>query len=177
MPCPRLSTWGCFTSLSRLSIIILMSIAPPSLPPELPKAGPRKKGDWLFPAISAGIFAVSCALPCLAFDNGDYWLGARILALGWSGLFVGQFAWFANLALLASWATLYRRMRIATLVLSLGALAVSCDTWTLYGQRLPTDEGGVNHFMLTAILPGCYVWMSSMVVVLVGVLWPRPRLH
>ena len=113
----------------------------------------------------------------MRFDTGESWFGVRLLALGWSGFFVGQFAWFANFLLFTAWAALYCRARKVAFGFAIVALLLASQTWALFGQQLPADEGGVNHFMLTAFLPGCYVWMASMAAAVIASLWPPRGLH
>jgi hypothetical protein len=50
--------------------------------------------------VSLALFAKACCLPALEFriSNGpnDVMWGARALVVGWSGIFAGVMAWYAN---------------------------------------------------------------------------------
>ena len=50
--------------------------------------------------LSVLTYVVACCLPALQWKNNDksfeIMLGLRALAVGWSGIFAGIVAWFAN---------------------------------------------------------------------------------
>ncbi len=103
--------------------------------------GVRKRGLLA----SVLLFVVACCLPALEFKNSsnaiDVMLGARALAVGWSGVFAAVTGWYAN----PFW------------LLGL-ALAV-------FGRsKIPGDEGDVTKSTVVQLLPGFYVWMASLVI-------------
>lgn len=114
------------------------------------------------------LFAIACCLPALEFSRSaggtDTQWGANILAVGWSGIFAGVTAWYANpvwlLALVLAW---FRKPTLAA-VAGLVPIGIAATTFSLFGQVLPADEGNVNHMTLIRLLPGCYVWMASLAV-------------
>jgi hypothetical protein len=115
--------------------------------------------------VSLVLFAVACCLPALEFRNSngtnDVMFGARALAVGWSGIFAGVFAWYANPCwLLSLFLCLFRRPLPAALV-AIAAIALAASTFAVVGRELPGDEGNVTRTTVIRLLPGCYVWMAS----------------
>jgi hypothetical protein len=118
--------------------------------------------------ISLVLFAVACCLPALEFRNSnganDVMYGLRALVVGWSGIFAGVVAWYANPCWLLSLVLgLFRRPLTATLV-GVVAIAIAACTFAVVGRELPGDEGNVTRTTVIRLLPGCYVWMASMAV-------------
>lgn len=148
-----------------------------ALPPELP--GHRDPIRTIMIGLSLAFYVAACALPALGFERtgGSHqpWGGGQALMTGWMGVFVGQFAWFANPLLLGAWICLAVRTRRWTLVFALGALLVGAHTLFLFGRPLPADESGSNKITLTQLLPGFYAWAASMVSVGLGGLLLRDK--
>lgn len=50
--------------------------------------------------VSVALYVAACCLPALEFRNttnaDDVMWGLRALAVGWSGIFAGVMAWYAN---------------------------------------------------------------------------------
>ena len=46
--------------------------------------------------VPIGLFVFACCLPALTFKPDDVAFGLRILVVGWSGVFAGVLAWYAN---------------------------------------------------------------------------------
>jgi len=107
------------------------------------------------------LFAIACALPALDF-NKDIMSGINVLAVGWSGIFTGVVAWYANpiwlLGLILAFAGKPKLAAIAGVI----AFLIGCTTFTLFGRELPADEGNVNHMTLMRTLVGCYVRLASL---------------
>jgi hypothetical protein len=117
---------------------------------------------------SVVLFAIACCLPALEFnksgDAKDVLIGINVLAVGWSGIFAGVFGWYANpVALLALGLGFFGKPKWAAIA-GLVALLVGCTTFSMFGRDLPADEGGVNHMTLSRTLAGCYVWLASLAV-------------
>ncbi|MBC8088048.1 MAG: hypothetical protein H7Z40_12340 [Phycisphaerae bacterium] len=96
-------------------------------------------------------------------SNGttDVMLGLRALAVGWSGIFAGVVAWYANpIWLLGVGLTIWYGPTVGTKA-GLTALAIGYSTFKVVGRELPADEGNVNKMTVVRILPGFYVWMGS----------------
>jgi hypothetical protein len=128
-------------------------------------------------AASLILYLIACALPALylAGDRTQTMRGVEVLALGWQGLLIGQFAWFANGPWLISLFLVWFRRPLTAAVLAFLAFALAQDTWRLFGQEIPADEGGVNQFYLERLGPGAYLWMASIALVVVGALVIRLR--
>jgi hypothetical protein len=116
---------------------------------------------------SLGLFAIACCLPALEFSKSqnpkDVLSGANVLAVGWSGIFAGVIAWYANPVWLFGLIMAYIGKPKWAAIAGVIALLIGCTTFSLFGQELPADEGGVNHMTLTRTLAGCYVWLVSLV--------------
>lgn len=116
---------------------------------------------------SVVLFVIACSLPALEFaknGNKDVMVGISVLGVGWSGIFEGIIAWYANLiAVLALGLGFLGKPKWAAIV-GLVALLIGCTTFSMFGRDLPADEGGVTHMMLTRTLAGCYVWLASLAV-------------
>lgn len=125
------------------------------------------------------LYVIACCLPALEFKNSgsavatDVMLGLRALAVGWSGIFAGVFAWYANPAGLVSLILMVLRKPAPSLVFAVIAIALASTTFLLIGRELPGDEGGVTKTTVVKLLPGFYVWMASIVAVPVAAWFPR----
>ena len=129
--------------------------------------------------VSVILFGIACCLPALEFsknqDSKDVLSGINVLAVGWSGIFAGVIAWYANvLWVIGLVLGLLGKPKLAA-VAGVLALLTGCTTFSLFGQQLPADEGGVNHMSLTRTLPGCYVWLASLAVAPVVVFFPKGK--
>ena len=98
-------------------------------------------------------------------------------AFGFCRLFIG-WSFLPPLLLAAAGSHLLAaacRRRGWNVVFALVALLIASQTYTLFGDPLPADEGGVNKMALTHILPGFYFWISSIVISVVGGILCRSR--
>jgi len=113
------------------------------------------------------LYLVACCLPALEFKNSNssnnVMLGLRALAVGWSGIFAGVFSWYANPAWLFGAILMCLRKPVPAAVFGVIAIALACTTFQLIGRELPGDEGNVTKTTVIKLLPGCYVWMASLV--------------
>ena len=123
---------------------------------------------------SLACYALACIFPALNFVNSgngpDPMNGLNILLLGWMGVFIGQFAWFANPFIALSALILLFRQWLAAIIAILIGLAISLNTFALFGQEIPADEANVNKLTLVSLGPGYYLWVASMLVILLGAL-------
>lgn len=125
------------------------------------------------------LFALACCLPAIQFNKpqgaNDIMAGASVLGTGWSGIFAGVFAWYANpvwfLSLMMGFFGKPKMAAIAGIV----ALAIGCTTFSLFGKPLPADEGGVNQMTLAKTFVGCYVWLASLAVLPVLLFFPNVK--
>ena len=119
--------------------------------------------------ISPVLFAIACCLPALEWRNSnstapDVMLGLRALAVGWSGIFAGVVAWYANpFGLLSLLLAAFRKPLLAAVVGAI-AVAIACTTFATVGRELPGDEGNVTRTTVVRLLPGCYVWLASLAI-------------
>jgi len=118
--------------------------------------------------ISLVLFTAACCLPALEFRNSDkpndIMFGLRALAVGWSGIFAGVFAWYANPCWFLSLVLGFFRRPIAAGMLGILALLLAVTTFSVLGRELPGDEGNVTRTTVIRLLPGCYLWIASMAV-------------
>jgi len=123
--------------------------------------------------ISLALYVLSCFLPALTFNDGNGlvdWPGYQCLMMGILAPLVFQFAEFSNYLYFISLILLMINKRRLAFWLSVVALVNSFNTFLLYFQNLPQNEGGVGaplKFLYPQI--GFYVWFASMAVVTTGV--------
>jgi hypothetical protein len=117
--------------------------------------------------LSVGLFVAACCLPALEFKNSDkpndVMLGLRALAVGWSGIFAGVIAWYANPFLALSLVLAAIRKPVMAGVAALIVVGIALTVFSDIGRELPGDEGGVTKTTLIRVLPGFYVLIGSMV--------------
>jgi len=129
-------------------------------------------------ALSIALFAAACLLPALEFQQShgtDVQWGANILAVGWSGIFAGVLAWYANPFWVLGLVLGLRGKPKPAAIAGLVALAIGCSTFTLFGKVLPADEGNVNHMTLVRTLAGCYCWLASLATLPLVAIFPKSR--
>lgn len=152
--------------------------APPNAyPPIPPKPRYRMRGRVVVLTITLIIFAISCALPALEFNDPDdaVYYGFRILIVGWLGALIGQFGWFANIFLLVPIFLLLFRRWVAAFFGALVTLAIALHSLMLFHQEVPADEANTRHIELQHLRIGFYVWLASMVCLGFGALILRLR--
>jgi hypothetical protein len=111
-------------------------------------------------------YSVALALPALEFQRsgGDPAVSIGLMAAlgGWAAVMVFNFAWFANpLYLYSLRLVLGRHWRSAAALGSL-ALLVALHATSLIGRQMPDGT-----FMIR-LHAGFYVWLASMIVVILG---------
>jgi hypothetical protein len=115
--------------------------------------------------LSPALFLVACALPCLEFLEGkgkiDIMLGLRALAVGWSGIFAGITAWYANPVWLLGAVMVFWGRPIVGVFAGAFAVVIGLSTRKVIGRELPADEGNVNKMTLVRVHRGYYVWLAS----------------
>lgn len=118
---------------------------------------------------SVGCFVVACATPALILDGKAHLVifGAQAWVQGPLAVFIGQFAWLANLIwLLAVLLVMLSRFKGAAIVSVIG-FAVANHVWALFGQDIPGDEGGVTRLYLSSFHVGFYLWLLSFLILAV----------
>jgi len=125
------------------------------------------------------LYLVACAIPALEWSNSakpnDVMLGLRAFAVGWSGILAGVLAWYANPFWLLGIILAAFRKPMWTLAPGLIAIAISATIFSDIGRELPGDEGGVTKTAIIKLLPGCYVWMASLVTLPLAALIQKLR--
>lgn len=116
--------------------------------------------------IAIVLFIVACCLPALYFTGrgqpDDTMFGLRALAVGWSGIFGGVPAWYANPFFALGVVLAFLRKSLFSAIAGIVAIAIACTIYSDIGRELPGDEGNVTHTTITRLLPGFYVWVASM---------------
>jgi hypothetical protein len=127
---------------------------------------------------SVGLFVVSCCLPAIEFKNSgssnDVMLGLRALVVGWSGLFAGVLSWYANPVWLLGVLFVLLRKPLPAAISGVVAIIIAYTTFSLIGRELPADESNVNKMAVIKLLPGCYVWMASLVLLPIAAFTNKP---
>ncbi len=130
-------------------------------------------------SVSVILFAVACCLPALEFKNSrsphDVMWGMNALVVGWSGILAGVMAWYANPFWVLGLILGLLRKPIPAAVAGVVAILISLSTFSVIGQELPGDEGNVTRTTLLRLLPGCYVWMASLVILPFVALFHRSK--
>ena len=132
--------------------------------------------NWVLIA-SGVLFSIACCLPALEFRDGknvpDIMRGARALAVGWSGLFAGILAWYANPIWLFGVIAMAFRRPLPAVLAGVAAIGLALLTYSAVGRELPGDEGNVTKTTIVSILPGFYVWVASMALLPLAALYHR----
>lgn len=124
--------------------------APPAAQPNQMTAAQR-----LIPlGISAVFFLVACTLPVFTLRNGEVWPGFQVLMMGAGGLFLGQFAWFANVLAFGTVMSLAFGWRPGIIGFSVAAFLVGLHIFAFPGN---TMRDGVSEKMQVASL-GAAIW-------------------
>ncbi|MEO1210060.1 MAG: hypothetical protein AAFX78_11010 [Cyanobacteria bacterium J06638_20] len=131
--------------------------------------------------LSLAFYGLALALPAFNFLNrGEFntvpdgaltlMPGWEVLALGWLGIFVWQFAWFANIAYFASLGLWLNRAWRTAVILSLIAVGLGLNTLFLFVQELPSNGAGATRY-LQSLQPGFYCWMLGLSIPLLWCSW------
>ncbi len=85
--------------------------------------------------VSAVLYLIACCIPALEFKNSNspntvMW-GANALAVGWSGIFAGVMAWYANpFWLLGLLLGVFHKKPFAVIAGSMG-IAIACTAFSI----------------------------------------------
>ncbi len=112
----------------------------------------------------------------MIFDR-ETWIGLQVLTLGWQGIFLGQFAWYANLFwLLSLLLAVFRRWLLTGAAAGL-ALLIGLNALSFVNARVPLDEAFVNTMVFQSYAVGFYWWLASVASVGLGaiVVWGVTR--
>ncbi|MEO6002768.1 MAG: hypothetical protein ABIZ04_06805 [Opitutus sp.] len=132
--------------------------------------------NWVLLA-SGVLYVVGCCLPALEFRDGknvpDIMFGLRALAVGWSGLFAGVMAWYANPIWLFGVIAMAFRRPFPAVLAGVAAIAIALLTYSAVGRELPGDEGNVTKTTIVSVLPGFYFWLGSLVLLPLAAVFHR----
>ncbi|MEW6131241.1 MAG: hypothetical protein AB1757_29700 [Acidobacteriota bacterium] len=153
-----------------------------SFPSLNPKPRLQMKPRIIAILICLASYFIACVLPVLEFikeDGTSYsdglMRGFAALVAGWAAVFIGQFAWLANIFWALSLLFLLFRGWIASVLCSLFAIVVALQTFMLFSQKVPANEGATFYLQLKEIKIGFYFWLVSFLAVTVCALVLRTR--
>ena len=117
--------------------------------------------------ITRGVFFFTLSLPLTSlFTSGDDIQGIWVLFIGWMGLIIFQFSWFANPLNLLALLILSERP-VTALLLSLAAFVVASQT--LVFSEIPSGASlGKIHIKELGL--GFYFWYFSHALFFIGIL-------
>lgn len=115
----------------------------------------------------SSIFFFACALPVLRMSSGGPWPGWQVLALGWLGVFAGQFAWCANLAALGALICLALGWRPGIIGFAVATI-VGLHIFMFPGATVPGDEGTMKTATVLGLGPAVWPWLASLAAPAVG---------
>ena len=153
-----------------------MNYRPPNQADAAQAGAIRKAIPWSIRLVvlspSLFLYAIACATPAIEFlRNGvdpERWYGIEALLLGWQGVFIGQFGWFANPILLLAYVLILFRRFLAGAIFAIVSVGVAANSLQLFHQHIPGDEGDVTHLEVKAFGIGFYIWVASLLAAVVA---------
>lgn len=130
----------------------------------------KKSFYWLVLGTSIILYSISFMLPALLLKE-SYFLGQYVFKMGWYGIFVLNFAWYANpiyyFSIIAYLEKNFTSARNRTFIaLIFGSFSLITNDWYSGGNVLNIIEGvGI----------GFYVWMLSFLIIFIGTLILRNK--
>lgn len=129
----------------------------------------NKKLTYLAAATSLLLYIAACSVPkALILKNSSGILntssGLDLLLGGWLGIFVLQFAWYANCFYSLDILLLLLRKFKAALVVGIIGSILASHTFAWYWQKICMNEGGVGYSTLDHPELGFYLWYSSLLI-------------
>lgn len=125
---------------------------------------------WLVLVISIVLYSISFVLPALLLKE-SYFLGSYLFKMGWYGIFVLNFSWYANpiyyFSIIAYFQKNFTSARNkAFIALVFGSFSLITNDWYSGGNVLNIIEGvGI----------GFYIWMLSFLIIFIGSLILRNK--
>jgi hypothetical protein len=129
-------------------------------------------GSLVVVVSSLFLYVIACIAPVMVFDK-ETWRGYEVLLIGWQGVFLGQFAWFANIFWALSLLLVFFRRWFLTIAATGLTFLIALDAFSLLGTKIPLDEAFVNTMIFQSYHIGFYFWLASLIAVGVGavVMW------
>jgi len=115
---------------------------------------------WIGGAIAA-LWLLSLIVPAAGWGRGPSAIGPgwSLLAIGWLGIFNGQFGWFANLPFILSVPVAIARRQPSTPLFLFACVAIVLPAaQTLGWAEVQTDSGRFP----VVIGPGYYLWLTAL---------------
>ena len=127
--------------------------------------------------VSLILYAIASVAPAMVFDK-ETWRGIEVLLGGWMGIFLGQFAWFANLFWGLSLLLAFFRRWFLTIGMTALAFSIALDAFSFVGTKVPLDEAFVKTMIFQSYHVGFYFWLASIAAVGIGtvVVWVIERI-
>ena len=122
----------------------------------------------IFLLCSMGLFFASTFNPAFSVEGRGEWMGSYCVLLGWLGMITfppAGLTWLANPASAAAWITF--RVPMASFVFSIIAVLIGASFLLFIGTGFPIDEAG-HTAPITEVHLGYWLWLASMVVMLLG---------
>lgn len=125
--------------------------------------------------LSLIVFLISLTQPAFYIDREDFdaWSSPfGLLLIGWLPIIAGEtsaIAWMANPILLLSWISIFNP-KLEKAVLWTGLLSIIVGLSFLSVKEILSSEAP-TYSKITAIMPGYWLWISSMLTFTVGVLY------
>jgi hypothetical protein len=134
-------------------------------------------GSLVVILVSLFLYVIACVAPAMVFDK-ETWRGFEVLLSGWMGVFLGQFAWFANLFWGLSLLLALLRRWFLTMAATILTFLIALDAFSFVGAKVPLDEAFVNSMIFRSYHIGFYFWLASIAAVGIGamVVWVIERI-
>ena len=115
-------------------------------------------------AISGALYLFSLLLPALLFEHHEPLVGGNVLAWGWWGVLLYEFAWFANPAYFVGvLAYLSKNMPLSKLA---SVVAIFLGLTSFHAKEWWFNEGSGT--LILGLGAGYYIWMMSFSVMFAG---------
>jgi hypothetical protein len=114
----------------------------------------------------AALWGLSLALPvgdAVSKDGPAAVIGAMVLIMGFAGVIILQFGWFANVWVIAIWIALAQRRapHLRTVLELTGVMALLLVNATFWDGAMPDDAG--SGLRVTRFGIGYYLWFAVMI--------------
>jgi hypothetical protein len=132
----------------------------------------------VLPWISVATYVASLFMPVFRFKDGmGSMSGGMCLAFGWTAVLYGVWGWCANPFAFGS--LIYSGLKIRNVAISLAVIGfvLGLTSLVMRNRYIPLDEANVKQGHVESFGPGFYVWLLSLVLVVVTA-WvrvPTPR--
>lgn len=113
-------------------------------------------------ACGGSLYIGALLLPALITTH-DKWPGWLILAMGWFGIFQGNFAWLGNPLLLFAISICLFKPKLARWTASIGFLL---GLTGFFFSNIPNSSGASEKVLAFGV--GYYLWLSSFICVIVA---------